>query len=133
MNIDEIGALLAICATFDYRNPGTVDLEAWEAVLGDLTFADAREAVLAYYRANRERIMPADVRRGVSVIRRARVERVRDEDLLPDAHPTLSPAMIARVLQARRALVLNGMSPQDAIRHAFGAKVVDGRARSELN
>jgi hypothetical protein len=129
----ETAKLLALCAAYDNRTTGRADTAAWHQVVGDFTYADAQAAVVAYYRDNRERIMPADVRRGVSAIRRARVERVRDEDLVPDAHLMSDPRAILRVLQARRDLVLNGMSPDDAIRHSFDPKVVDAESRYELN
>lgn len=109
--------LLGLCAAFDNRTIGRADAAAWHEIVGEYPFSDAREAVIAYYRDQRDRIMPSDVRRGVSVIRRARVERLRDEDLIPDADLMLGPRMVARALQLRRALVLDGMSVEDAARH----------------
>jgi hypothetical protein len=133
VNLDEVGALLAICAAFDYRNPGAIDLEAWEAAVGDLAFADAREAVVTHYRSSRERIMPADVRRGVSVIRRSRVERLSYEDLLPDGNLALGPRHATRILQLRRSLILDGMPVEDAVRHTVDPKAVGSQSRYELS
>ena len=61
--------LLAKCAAFDNRTVGRADAEAWAEALDDVRLPDALAAVTVWYRDNRERIMPADVRRLVAEAR----------------------------------------------------------------
>ena len=50
MNRQEIAAILAMISSLDGRRAfGEVDVIAWEAVIGDLRFPDAREAVIRHY------------------------------------------------------------------------------------
>lgn len=76
MNKSEVVLLLTLAGTFDYRKVGDADVEAWHLALDDVDFADAKAAVVRYYRESRERLMPADVRQGVKAIR---AERRRQE------------------------------------------------------
>lgn len=75
MTPDETIDLLTVAAAFDQRTVGEGDVMAWHAVLGDLDFTDAQQAVLGHYADSRERVMPADVRKRVKAIRRDRMER----------------------------------------------------------
>lgn len=62
MTAEEIGQLLALCASFDARTVDEVDILAWgEALAGELSFKNARRNVIAYYRRHREPIMPSDI------------------------------------------------------------------------
>jgi hypothetical protein len=65
----EIALLLGAAAARDRRTVGETDVLAWHEDLGDLDFADAREAVSRHYRQSTDWIMPAHVRQLVRVIR----------------------------------------------------------------
>lgn len=62
MNRDQIIDLLSVAAAYDQRTVGNSDIAAWTLALGDLDFDRARDAVVAHYREQTRRIMPADVR-----------------------------------------------------------------------
>jgi hypothetical protein len=62
MTPEEIIDLLTVAAAYDQRTTGPGDVAAWHAVLGDVSFTRAREAVIAHYRENSRRVMPADIR-----------------------------------------------------------------------
>src|SRR6266851_2756911 len=81
MTLEETIDLLSIISSSDRRTVGKADAVAWHALVGDLSFTDAREAVITYYRESREWIMPADVRNRVREIRKIRI----------DAAPALDP------------------------------------------
>lgn len=72
MNRSETAVLLAKVSAFDQRTVGEADVLAWHDVLGDLDLADALAAVSGHYRDSTDRIMPADVRRGVRELRAER-------------------------------------------------------------
>lgn len=70
----ETAAVLAMISALDSRKVyGEVDAQAWNAVIGDLEFNDCREAVIEHYKQSPHPITPADVRKAVSVVRRARI------------------------------------------------------------
>jgi hypothetical protein len=71
---DEVCDLLAVAASFDRRTIGEADSEAWESAVGDLSFDDARAAVIAHYRETRDWVMPSDVRQRVKAMRLRRLE-----------------------------------------------------------
>src|SRR5690242_19905210 len=75
MESTEIGQLLAIMAMYDYRQVDAAMVIAWEAVIGDLPFDDARAAVIQHYRNSDERIMPSHVVARVRAIRGDRIAR----------------------------------------------------------
>ncbi|MEU0078601.1 hypothetical protein ABZY58_11945 [Micromonospora tulbaghiae] len=77
MTPGDAARLLGTCALYDYREPSKADAVAWFAVIGDLEYDEAAEAVRRHYRDSTERIMPAHIRRIVREIRdeRRRVER----------------------------------------------------------
>ena len=81
MTRNEIVAILARCASFDARTVGPTDVTAWQLVLSDLTHAECDAAVIDYYKAYRDRIMPSDIRQ--------RVLRERQQWL--NAHPDFGP------------------------------------------
>jgi hypothetical protein len=87
MTIDETVDLLTTCAAYDRRTIGKTDAVAWHAVVGDLPFDMAQQAVFAHYSESREWIMPADVRTRVRRQQRDQAERGRIRQLLdPDAY-----------------------------------------------
>jgi hypothetical protein len=69
MNRSEISLLLGAIAARDQRTIGETDVLAWHEDLGDLDYADARQAVTRHFRESTERIMPAHIRRLGRIIR----------------------------------------------------------------
>jgi hypothetical protein len=82
---EETVDLLTTCAAYDRRTIGKTDVAAWHAVVGDLPFADAQQAVFAHYSESREWIMPADVRTRVKRKQRDEADRGRIRELLDPA------------------------------------------------
>lgn len=66
--------VLAAAASFDQRTVGTADVAAWHAALGELDYADARDAVTRHYRTTAERIMPVHVLHFAEEIRAERAQ-----------------------------------------------------------
>jgi hypothetical protein len=109
----EVARLLAVAAAFDQRTSGEEDDIAWLAAIGDLNFNDARNAVIAYYRECRERIMPVDVRERVAEIRKQRIAAAPPVEIpehLAD-RPIEARDWKQRTLQA----IADGADPQRAI------------------
>lgn len=73
MKPTEAAALLTICAAYDNRKPDVDAAKAWAMALAGHRFEDCREAIVNYYRASRDWIMPADVIKEVNRIRWARI------------------------------------------------------------
>jgi hypothetical protein len=65
----DIVLLLAFAGTYDYRKTGDADVEAWFLAVGDLSFDDAKQAVVAHYRNTDVRMMPFHLRQGVKAIK----------------------------------------------------------------
>lgn len=125
MTPDETVDLLTVAAAFDQRTVGEGDAMAWHAVLGDLNFADAKQAVLGHYADTRERVMPADIRTRVLAIR---ARRLQDTEI--PAEPLIAlmddpPAYLAAVRAANTAIA-DGRDPATAMR------AVTRQARPEL-
>jgi hypothetical protein len=72
MTRTEIALLLGLMAGRDRRTVGESDVLAWFQDVGDLDFADAREAVSLHYRESTEFMMPAHLRQRVREVRDAR-------------------------------------------------------------
>ncbi|HEY8504372.1 MAG TPA: hypothetical protein VIL46_07295 [Gemmataceae bacterium] len=72
MTRSEIALLLGLAAARDNRRIDEVMVAAWYEDLGDLDFADAREALRRHYRESTERVMPAHIRQLVRAIRQER-------------------------------------------------------------
>jgi hypothetical protein len=105
----EASELLAFCAAFDRRTVGKSDVAAWLQALGDLGYAECRDAVIAHYRDSREFIMPADIRARVKRVRRDQSERDRARIVLDPAAYRASveardKAFLARLTAAGRRL-----------------------------
>lgn len=113
MTYDEVCDLLGLMASYDRRTLGDSDGEAWEAAIGDLTFADSRLAVIAHYRESREWIMPSDVRHGVKAIRQARLDAAGDI-AIPE-HLADRPIEARDWLQNARNAVADGQPALKAI------------------
>lgn len=113
MTLDETIDLLTVAVAFDRRTVGEADAIAWHAAVGDLDFADSREAVIAHYRASRDWIMPADVRSRVKALRRDRLDR--EIAPAPPAELTDNPGRYRAELQTRIREIADGRSVQRAI------------------
>ena len=77
MNSSEVARLLGAASAFDRRTVGDADVVAWQAVLDDVPFADALEAVKRHYRDGEAWLMPVHVRRGAAEIARERERAAR--------------------------------------------------------
>lgn len=81
MTDEEMAELLARAALIDSRRVDEAVIEAWQELLGDLTFAECKTALVDYYQENREMIMPSDIR--------GRVLHEREQWLM--LHPGVGP------------------------------------------
>lgn len=63
MERHDVRRLLAVVMSYDNRNPGDANVEAWleAATLGRWTFPEARMAVAAHFQRSTEWLMPAHV------------------------------------------------------------------------
>lgn len=87
MTLEETIDLLTTCAAYDRRTIGKTDAVAWHAVVGDLPFDLAQQAVFAHYGESTDWIMPAHVRTRVKRNQRDEAERGRIRELLdPDTY-----------------------------------------------
>jgi len=113
VTLDEAVDLLTVAAAFDQRTVGEGDAMAWHSVVGDLPFADAKQAVLIYYAEHRERIMPADVRQRVT---EARKQRILDAGI-PAPPPELidDPPAYRAALRAAAVALGDGRDPEPAM------------------
>lgn len=123
----ETAAVLAMISALDSRRVyGEVDAQAWHAVIGDLRFEDCREAVVSHYQQSPHPITPADVRKGVSVVRKARIgDRVAPL-------PPVDPSNVEEYAEWQRhwyAAVGSGLSDPEAEQYADRAL---GIARQSL-
>ena len=112
MNATEAGKLVALMALYDNRKVSDPDIVAWLKVVGDLQYGDCESAVVAHYQETRERIMPADIRQRVRVIRAKRLDRAE----VPAPPPELVddwPAYQA-ALHAARVAAADGRDPEAA-------------------
>ena len=113
MTPEETGKLLATCASFDRRKAGPLDVIAWHRVLGDLSYADCENAVIAHYTEGAEWIMPAHVRQRVREIRARRVDGT--EAPAPPPELADNPAAYQAALHAARVAIADGRDPHAAM------------------
>lgn len=98
MTTAEIVKLLILVTTYDQRTTGDSDTEAWYAAVGDLEYEDARQGVIAWYRTQSERIMPAHVR---AEVRRIRMDKIGRTPLpAPPSELTDEPGKYKEAIQA---------------------------------
>jgi hypothetical protein len=99
MNRPEVTRLLAYCQAFDQRTVGEADELAWLDVLGDLSFAESKEAARQWYSEHRERIMPGDIRSLVRVMHSAKLSdrSIYEALTVPDADPDDVTGYIAAI------------------------------------
>lgn len=90
MDRDEIIDLLTIAIAFDQRSLGEGDITAWGIALEGTGFEEARAAIIAHYREQARRIMPADIRQHVKQNQRpdavpfAQLPRAEPDEPNPD-------------------------------------------------
>lgn len=107
MTFDEVGDLLGDAAAFDLRTVGPSDIAAWHRVIGHLDPREARAAVARHYTDTSDRIMPKDVLRLVTDIRRARLTTTAGTTAaailadIPDADPNDVRAYLAALRENR--------------------------------
>lgn len=112
MTFDEVVDLLTLIAARDNRTVGRATALAWQEDVGDLEFADAREAVRLHFRESTEWLMAAHIRQQVKAIRE---QRLANSDLaLPAADPD-RPEDWARALRNITRRVADGREPFRAI------------------
>lgn len=109
----QVARLLAVCAAFDQRTSGEEDDVAWLAAIGDLDFAEARDAVIGYYQENRERIMPSDIRQRVRDVHNARLAAVGDIEIPEELAD--KPIEARNWLQRQKDAIAAGKTPPHAI------------------
>lgn len=123
MTPPEAALVLTKCCAYDQRTIGEADVIAWHEVLGDLRLVDCLAAVAAWYRDHRERIMPADIRRGVKVIRDGRLRACPpDRELMAGVDPDIEGEEWVRIYRERRQMVADGGSPTQLAVASGGAQ-----------
>ncbi len=119
MNGDEVGKLLGLMALADNRKPPEDDegqkamIAYWLSMVGDLSYADAAQAVQAHYRESREWIMPADIRRRAKAMRADRLARTPLP--APPAELADDPKRYKRVLAANVKRIADGLTVRKAL------------------
>jgi hypothetical protein len=113
MSAEDMGRLLAKCASYDRRKVGEADIIAWLQVLGDLAYDDCAAAVIAHYGETTDWIMPAHVRSRVREIRR---QRIQDADMPPPPPELLDDTTAWRAaVRAAAIAVADGRDPEAAM------------------
>lgn len=81
MNLAETSALLTHIATLDNRRVDDAVVRGWHEILDDVTYDDARAAVVEHFGTSPAYLMPAHVRLGAKarVADRARIAREAEE------------------------------------------------------
>jgi hypothetical protein len=125
VNKQEVAAVLAMIASLDGRKAfGEVDVVAWNAVIDDLRFEDARLAVIAHYRVSTDPLMPASLRKQVGAIRSERIQRQG----LPECATDLAADEYTGWLKAIRSALGDGLTSDEAKRLADD-KITEMRGR----
>lgn len=104
MTPSETAELLGFCAAFDRRTVGKADVLAWQAVLADIDYDAARQAVAAHYATETRWIMPADIRQAVIKMRADTAADYQGPGLsadIPDADPDDVTAYLAAIRTQR--------------------------------
>lgn len=120
MNRAEVSQLLAAAGAVDPKapQPGELVLRIWTSMLADIPMAAAERAVVAWYRANRETIQPADIVNWYRDRRRYEMEQRE----LPPADPEVITAGVDRAIAAlaQRKAIKAGEDPSAALEIAEG-------------
>lgn len=100
----EAQMLLGIAASFDNRKPSEEAATAWSVALDGIRFVDARDAIVAHYRASSDWLMPQKV---IAEVRRIRSKRIAEAgDLTPP--PDLTPRETCAWLEEARRRIGDG-------------------------
>lgn len=107
MSPAEASALLTIASGFDNRRVDPDVARSWAVALDGVRFEDARDAVVAHYRASREWLMPAHI---LDTVKRVRAGRIaaQEADLIPP--PELSPIETQAWMRTARQALGDGRS-----------------------
>lgn len=105
MTPDEVLDLLTLIAVRDNRTVGRTTAIVWHEDIGDLSFADCREAVARHFRESTDWLMPATVRRLVKTIRSERLEGFQYVPVEGDENT----AVYLANFRAQRAAVADGL------------------------
>lgn len=91
--------MLAMIASLDGRRAfGELDVAAWQAVTGDLRFADCKDAVILHYQESTVSLMPAHL---FALTKRLRRERIGNRR--PDLPGWIDVDDVARQVTYERA------------------------------
>ncbi len=108
----EAQLLLGIAASFDNRKPNEEAAVAWSHALAGIRFQDARDAIVAHYRATNEWLMPNKV---ITEVKRIRAKRLADYGALaePPAHidPDDTAAYMRWQADTRRRIADGDLTP----------------------
>lgn len=105
----EAQMLLGVAASFDNRKPSEEAATAWSVALDGIRFVDARDAIVAHYRASDDWLMPSKV---IGEVKRIRAKRIAEAgDLTPP--PDLTPLETIAWLKAARRRIGDGEHPDD--------------------
>ena len=113
--IDLVGAVIAV---IDHRTWGDADVDAWEALVGDLDFDECRTAVHLHFRSTDKWLMPSHVR---AIVRSARADRIA-RTVLPAPDPALTndPGAYKQAVAAGIQRVANGWDIRRALPRGTG-------------
>lgn len=106
MNEKEAAQVLAACAAYDQRRPDPAQAQAWAAALDPVLSVPYAVAIVARHYANsRDWIMPADINRAATDLRRRRVKEFKAThgDVVPEGLGALEDAHVE--LTWRKALL----------------------------
>ena len=125
MSAEDMGRVLAKCASYDRRKVGESDIIAWLQVLGDLPYDDCVAAVIAHYGETTDWIMPAHIRQRV---KEARKQRIKEAGGVPAPPPELldDPPAYRAALRAAAVALADGRDPEPAM------QAIARQARREL-
>lgn len=76
----EVIDVLTKCAAYDQRTVGEADVMAWHEILCRTELVDALDAVRMHYAENRDRAMPADIRKLAVTVKEQRESRERQHE-----------------------------------------------------
>jgi hypothetical protein len=83
VNLSETARLLGAMAAFDRRTVGDADVIAWQAIMDDIPFADALEAVKRHYSEGDAWLMPVHIRQSVKAMQQERRDTARSTGWAP--------------------------------------------------
>lgn len=103
MNIEQTATLLAEIQLIDNRRVDEEVIVSWHELVGDLGFAEAREAVVLHRRESATWLTPAHVRENVERIRVAAIGP-REDELGNVIEPDAAALAAARRLAGRKEI-----------------------------